>query len=387
MISASNIFADSYTFSSQIYSVSSGYGDFGFGYFPVATSFGYGKGNITLNKNLKHKAYASVGSSFSLGNRWINSRYDYDTGRPQWILKNYEQKNFKNIGGEYFAPQAYVSASISQGFGENPFNEGQALTSLSLSANVNYQMAYESLSRSNSGSSFTFVDDKGALKAPYGEYLNAFPWLSGDRKVFTNSFTVSSSWNLYKSTGRSAYDGLYFSFTGEFGPSWFGNTNQYGVMSDFYRLSAYIEEKLTLFNDRQNDGSNWLTIFLGHSNSIRYLGGDVIPENQIPSDRLRSAVSDSLWLEFQLPQFLVGDCFSYLQLCLNNNLYFGHVVNEGDQSTVAAELTSSIYAYYHLRLFGFIKFEYRFGFDLFSGIWMTHPGFSQWATVTFNVSL
>ena len=98
-------------------------------------------------------------------------------------------------------------------------------------------------------------------------------------------------------------------------------------------------------------------------------------------------MSDNIWLHFALPQFLVPACYSYIDLTLNNTYYFGHIVNEADQSTVAGELLSSFSAYYHLRLFGFVKFEYKVSYDFFRGI---KPLFSQWnnqATLTFSVTL
>ncbi len=384
-------FADSNTFPSAIYSVSPGY-DFSIEYFPVSTLFGYNNDEITLSPELTHQASVGLETGFYLSNPKIDPNYAYDTGRPRWILrkKEYENYNFKNEkeNRSYFAPEAYIEGYITQGFGQNPLNEEkEPLVKLRFLANTTYLMALESLDTSFSGKDFLFVDDNGNTVAPFGGYMNAFPWLSGDRKLFNNYFSFTSYWNINKTTGRGSYDGIYANLSCEFGPSWFFNTNQYGIMSDYYKLSAYLEEKLTLYNSRQKDGTNWFTVHVGHSNSYQYVGGDVVPMNKIPSDRFRNTVSDRLWLEFQFPQFLVGDCYSYLRFSLNNNLYFGHVVNEVDQSTKAAELISSLSAYYHVRIFGFIYFEYSFGFNLFSGIWGSHPGFYQMAAVTFNVSL
>ena len=76
-----------------------------------------------------------------------------------------------------------------------------------------------------------------------------------------------------------------------------------------------------------------------------------------------------------------------MEFSLYNTYYFGHVVNEVDQSTFAGEYASYFSAYYHLRLFGFVKFEYDLSYNFFRGIW---PSFSSWnnkATLTFSVTL
>ena len=132
---------------------------------------------------------------------------------------------------------------------------------------------------------------------------------------------------------------------------------------------------------------NWANMYIAHSNSASYVGGDVVPEYKIPSARLRGNFSDQIWLTLTGPQFVAGDCYSYIKLTLKNNINFGHVVNEVSNSTVATELESYVGAYFHLRLFGFIRFDYECWYEFNMGLWADAPGWKQNASVNFYVSV
>lgn len=387
VITVTAVSADSATFDTMINTVTPGYGEIGYGLFPVATCFQYDKDNLTLIKDYKHKANVSLESQFYLENTSMDYTYAYDTGRPKWYLTKKEQENYKYKSGEYFNPNAYIDFYLAQPYGTNPISKGGSLGTLYIGLNTHFSLGLESLGTSSTGKGFLFVDDKGNTVTPFDSYVSAFPWLSGKRQVLTNYLYLESSFNFNESTGRDAYDGAYASVSFEFGPSWLANTNSSGVMSNYWRASAYLEEKITLFNIRQDNDWNWFTGYFGHSNSFSYTGGDIIPQYKITSDRLRAYVSDRIWLHFAFPQFLVPDCYSYMEFSLYNTYYFGHVVNEVDQSTFAGEYASYFSAYYHLRLFGFVKFEYDLSYNFFRGIW---PSFSSWnnkATLTFSVTL
>lgn len=387
VITVNVVFADSYTFETMINTVTAGYGGMGFGLFPVGTCFEYDKYDLELIKGYKHKATVSLESQFYLGNTAIDGDYAYDSGRPKWYLTEAEQKNYNYKNETYFNPHSYINLFLAQPYGTNPVSKESSLGTLSVGLNTHYSLGLEQLGASFDGKSFTFVDTSGNTEKPFDSYVQAFPWLSPKRQVLTSYLFLKSTFNFYKDTGRDAYDGAYGSISFEAGPSWLANTNGSGVQSNYWRVNAYLEEKITLFNIRQENDWNWFTGFIGHSNSFSYTGGNVIPQYKITHDRLRASVSDNIWLHFALPQFLVPDCYSYIDLTLNNTYYFGHIVNEADQSTVAGELLSSFSAYYHLRLFGFVKFEYKVSYDFFRGI---KPLFSQWnnqATLTFSVTL
>ncbi|MGN0906109.1 MAG: hypothetical protein ACI4NM_03085, partial [Bullifex sp.] len=235
-----------------------------------------------------------------------------------------------------------------------------------------------------------FVNPDGTPKAPFGpsSTFSTMPWLQGNRKYFTNYLELTTYWYMNKWTGTDAYDGLYGQATVEYGPSWLANTiSPKGINSDYWKASAYLEEKLTLFSVKQDDGKNWATMYVGHSNGLSYIGGTVVPDNKLPGDRLRYSAHDSIWLHFAGPQFIAGDCYTYIELRLTNNIYWGSVVNETPQKTNAIELQSDVYGVFHLRLFGFIRFDYSLGYCFNRGIYAADPYWWQSAELRFYVSV
>ena len=100
----------------------------------------------------------------------------------------------------------------------------------------------------------------------------------------------------------------------EMGPSWLGNSVfPDAVTSDFYKLSWSMTEYLTLFVVEQDNGWNWINAMLGHSNTLGYTFGDVIPEHRLQTDRLRGYFTDSVWIKITGPQFIATDCYPYFQ--------------------------------------------------------------------------
>ena len=200
---------------------------------------------------------------------------------------------------------------------------------------------------------------------------------------------LSSYWYFRRSTsGTSTYEGLYMDLSFEIGPWWLGN-NIFPdtVTSDFYRAYFSATQYMDVFSIRQENGWNWLNLMLGHSNTVSYTWGDVIPEHRIQRDRLRGQVSDSLYLRFTGPQFIASDCYPYFQVSLNNNIYFGGVQNDITGSISGVELVSSVSFEIHLRLFGFIHVNYRFGYDFIKGFEPEGPSWWQNAQLGFYVSL
>lgn len=388
IIFAYNIYADSFTFSSQINGISTGYSGFGFGLFPFTTSFSYYKSDLELIPSYRHKAELYFSSNFNFSNPYIDSNYVYDTGHPRWNMTRKEAQGHAFLSGVYLNPSSYIDVYLSQEFGTNPVSNTDSLFSLTIGNIVYYNKALEGFNKSFGNMDYTFVDGDGNPKPPFdGRYINAFPWLSGDREIYNYVYYSSLNFNFHEKTGMDAYDGLRLGFYFEAGPSWYLNVNDSGLMSDYWYFSTYLEERLTLYYEKQSNDWNWLTIYIGHRNNYSYVGGDVVPKNRIPSNRLRASLSDRLYLHFGFAQFLVADSYSYFDLSLSNTLNFGRVVNERDQSSEAYELVSSIGGYYHLRLFGFMIFEYSINYRLFGGIWDYLPGWSHQATVTFKVTI
>lgn len=384
------VFADSPTFSTQINSVSNGYGDFGWGLFPVATTFGY-KDYFHLFKNYKHEALVYLGTGFWLSDIWIDSSYDYVTGTPSWIKKPYERSEMRFLGGRYFSPTAEVYAYLQQPIGTNPVSKSGSLVDLRFGINTSVRYAMEALACSYSGTGFLFVDNNGDSKSPYGpgSFISAYPWLSDSRINWVNYFYLNSYWNFRKWKAHNAYDGAYMEICLTAGPKWFFNYMQGTriVLSDFQRFYFYLEETFTLLETKQENGWNWLNFVMGHSNSFSYIDGEAVPQNWIPGYRLRGSASDRLWLRINGPQFLTSDCYTYAELAINNNLYFGHVVYESSNDSNPLSYNSSFSLYLHLRMFGFIKFEYSAGFNFSTGISGGYPSWYQGGQVTFSVTL
>ena len=125
---------------------------------------------------------------------------------------------------------------------------------------------------------------------------------------------------------------------------------------------------------------------LGHSNSASYIGGDIVPFNRMPTDHLRGYLSDRLWLTFSGPQFLTSDCYTYISLILTNSLYYGTLVNTTSDLS-AFEFKSDVSIVFHLRLFGFIRFEYVCRYVFMLGFSAENPRWEQGAALSFYISL
>lgn len=382
-------FSDSLTLGTEINSVSYGVSNFGFGLFPIGTNFGYNT-SFVLVPSLTHKASFDIEFQFDVSSPSL-SRYDYRTGQPWWS-DGYTDDH--EIGRNYFRIGSQFSTYIQQGFGINPVSGSGSMVNVRLAWFSRFTNASEPLSLSSDGPSNPVF-----TQPPFStnEHLQAYPWLQGDGRAWNNHLTLGTYWYFRKGTvGPSTYDGLYFDVIFELGPWWLGNSIlPDNVTSDFYKLSASASEYLTIFAVEQDNGWNWLNLMLGHSNSLGYTWGDVVPEHRIQTDRLRGYFTDSVYLRFTGPQFIASDCYPYFQVSLNNNLYFGGVQNDITGELWGLELRSSASFEVHLRLFGFIHVNYRFGYNFArgygdfdsSGNISTRPGWWQNAQVSFYVSL
>lgn len=395
------IWADSFSFYTAINSISNGLNGFGMGLFPLGTNYSFER-YFKAIKSYKYDMKLYSKFEFSFTSNTVPGWYSYSDGTPRWGLTNKEYSERSNefieeyIWGwyntkTYFNPRTYIYTYLQQGLGENPVGGGP-LVYLRAAWNTRYSMALEYNGNFNTLSDYTvFINKAGQSNSPFGSgtTLPGYPWLQDNHLAWNNHIELSAFWYLYKDiSNNDTRNGVYAETTFEFGPSWLGNTiSPKGVSSNFWRFYGYLEERLVLFSKKQDDGKNWASMYVGHYNAASYTGGDVVPEHMIPSDRLRGRFSDRIWLMFTGPQFVAGDCYSYIELALNNNLYFGHVVNETSNSTTAVELQSSVSAYFHLRLFGFIRFDYSCGYNFNRGLWTYNPGWYQGAQVSFYVSV
>ena len=375
-----SVFADSFTLSTAINGVSGGPDGFGWGLFPLGTSFEYNT-SFPLSETLPYEASLEIESSFSISEVTLDDtvNYDWKTGEPWWHNGNLENK----ITGKYFRPVATMYFELTQGFGVNPVQGSGEMFNVALGFYTRYAIARERL---NLGSGTPFFS---APVFTSGDDIPAYPWLYGSRNLWNNHMVLSSSWYFRKRTAPADnYDGLTFSLSLEWGPSWLGNSVfPDTVTSDYFKASGSATEYLTIFTITQDNGWNWLTLMLSHSNSAGYTWGDVIPEHKIQTDRLRGYLTDTIALRLTGPQFLAGDCYPYFEVKLNNNFYFGGVQNDITKSIRGWEFRSSVSGEVHLRLFGFIHVNYTFGYNFIKGFESASPNWWQSAQLGFYVSL
>lgn len=374
-------FADSLSLKTEINGVSTGISGFGFDLFPTNTTFSYFKDDIDLGEAFQHDAIFHMQMEFRLGHSSI-SGYDYRTGYPWWADGGAQN----TIDKDYFRLYSQIDMYFEQGFGTN-FVAGEGpLMYLNVRWITRFASASEPLSLSQNGpANPTFTNP------PFSndERLPAYPWLEGDRNSWNNIVSLGASWSFRRSSTRTSnYEGALLTANLEFGPSWLGNDIfPDTVTSDFIKASMSLEEYITVFVISQDNGWNWLNLVVGHSNTLGYTWGDVIPEHRLQTDRLRGYFSDSLWLRFTGPQFIATDCYPYLQLSLDNSLLFGGVQNEVSRDVHGVELRSGVSVEIHLRLFGFIHVRYRFGYDFIRGFDTVAPGWWQNGELGFYVSL
>lgn len=387
-------YADSESLNTEITTVSFGPHNFGFGLTPAGTDFMFYK-YFSISDKLQHQAYFKAQLVFSFPNNSSFGGFDYETGTPDWSLKYSDVSESKNfISGYYFNPQAFTFLYFRQGFGINPVSSTEPLIYLGIGLNSRYSIALESLdvSRGTREPAFMTKTDDGTweYKAPFGpgSTIQAYPWLQDNRQTLSNYLYFYFELPLYRSKGFKIYDGVEIYGSFEYGPSWLANSISMSTpTSDFYNLSLTATEYLALFSEKQENGWNWLSIELVHSNTFRRTAGEIVPYHKIPTDRLENSFTDSLYLKVYGPQFIAYDCYTDISVGLYNNCYFGNIVNENPKTTRAMEWTGSISCSLHTSLFGFMHLSYGFGYNFMRGIKASYPGFWQNAEVRFYISL
>lgn len=378
----------------------SGYPGFGLGLAPVSTNFQYVRSDVDLFKGAAFRSkfyfYVSYGfSNFTDGGR------EWDTGRPYWDVTYYDvgtingQSGYDKFNtGEAFRQYGLFEFWFGQPFIQNPVegSEYANLFEIRFGINMRYSAITESLNLGNGGMP-TFVDLNGNPRgifaiADVDNPIIAFPWLNGNRRNLVNYLYATLYFYPYREVREDVQDGVYGSLTFEYGPKWLLNNispNGY-VSSDFYRINAYLEEKLVLYDERQSNNWNWISIYFGHSNSFNYVDGDVVPDHKTPGFYLSGQLSDRFWFHIMGPNFIAPDCYSYIELSMYNDFYFGHAVNTTQRYEGFAH-NGSFGLSLHLRLFGFIRFEYNCSYAFAQGLNAGYPAWSQGATLNFYISL
>ena len=403
LLSMSLCFAEEYsepiTLKTEINGVS-GYPGFGLGLFPASTSFQYLRSDIKLFEDAPFDSKLYFYITYGFSNVNDNGR-EWDTGRPSYLLTQYERKRINSDAlydkftvGNAFRQHGAIELWFGQPFIENPVKESEyrQLFEFRFGINIRYTATTESLSL-GAGGSPTFVDLDGKPKGIFAHAsqerpIIAYPWLNGDRRVLSAYLFSTLYFYPYREIRAGIQDGVYGYLTVEYSPRWLlNNISPKGyVTSDYYRINAYLEEKLVLFDDRQSNGWNWLAIYFGHSNTVNHIEGKVVPYYKIPSNYLSTQISDRLWLHFMGPNFITSDCYSYLELALNNSISFGETVNSSEPFD-AVSYSGSFSLTLHLRLFNFIRFTYDCSYTFAQGINSSYPRWNQGAIINFSVSI
>lgn len=385
------LFSDSFTFDTGIYGISFGPNNFGMNLFPAGTHFGYYH-YFVMYDEAKYYARVNVDTEFRFETAYIPGLYNAETGVPIYLLKEGDVSLEEYISGAYFNPNAYINFYLEQPFGFKLGGDNDWVFILRGGFRTRYYMALENLNVGILGDvdSLLFVDPTGSSLYPFGKdsYVRAYPWLSGNRDTWNTYLYLYTYFDFREKRALEAYDGLYAEIMAEYGPFWLmNNITPKFTTSDFYRFRGYLEESLTLYALEQENGFNWINVQLIHSNRVEHIGGSVIPQELIPTDRLSTSVNDRLSLRFTGPQFIASDCYATVELSLDNNVYFGRVVNQSSKGEFIWEAQSKVRLYFLLKLFGFIRLDYTIEYKFFNGIWPSYPAFSQDASVRFYVSI
>ena len=374
----------------QINAVSFGPQEIGFGLAPTGADFSYFN-NFILTDKLTFPAYFSTRMAFVWADNSFFGGYDYETGRPTWIDKYSDVKDWsKYISGYYFNPTSLAQIHIGQSFGINPIEKSGPLATVALTLNSRFEMALEPLDVHKGLQPPTFINpQENTFIHPFNEkHIQAYPWLQDNRTTLSNDVALSLRFDLTKSRGYRVRDGIDFYTAVGWGPKWFGNTiSMENPTTDFYHLDFTTSQYLTLYSKEQPNGFNWLSIMLLHTSSITRTAGNIVPSHKLPSDRLENTYIDITTLAIYGPQFIAADCFTEIQLSYTTQCSFGHVVNENPRLTEAYEWTSYLSMLYHMKLFGFMHFSYYAVFNYMTGIHATIPQFSHKAQVAFYISL
>lgn len=393
---SASAFSDSFTFDTGIYGITFGPNDFGMNLFPAGTHFGYYH-DFQMYKGASYKARLRLDVEFILGNAYLDGLYNDLTGEPKYLhrVSDIDKEDYYTEGS-YFNPNAYLNIYLDQPF-DIPWGDDWSWTfDVRFGLRTRYYMALENLNAAiyglgdESPAKLLFVDKEGKDIPPFGpdSYIQAYPWLSGNRNTWNSYLFLYTYYDWRTPRGFEAYDGFYAELSVEYGPFWLlNNITPSFATSDFYKFTGYLEERWTLYSLEQDNGWNWVNIQLIHTNEASYTGGDVVPEAFLPTDRLSASFNDRIALMVIGPQFLVSDCYPYAELSLDNSVYFGSVVNDKTNSGFVWEVQSYAELELHLKLFGFIQLEYSVQYKFFSGIWPDYPQFSQDAAVKFYISI
>ena len=267
---------------------------------------------FTVSKNARlqilgegdDKASLNFSMSYGLSQTGDYFYYDRETGVPvdSWLNNGAEHSASYYY---YYNPTGTLSLSLSQKLDDWTY-------SVSLSSrysNPQEGLDYSSNQKGTQDLTFSVFDltaNKWTQKYTTKDSVYAYPWLYGNRTNLNNWLSLSASRYIYTFTNL---DSFYMSLSFEAGPKWMLNTvsNDGITLSDYYRISAYSSQSMTLKDETQSISLRWLRISLSHSNSLSYTFGSIVPQNKLNTYRLGGSLSDLVTLSFAGPQMFSSD--------------------------------------------------------------------------------
>ncbi len=309
------------------------------------------------------KASLNFSMSYGLSQTGDYFYYDRETGVPvnSWLNNGAEHTSSYYY---YYNPTGTLSLSLSQKLDDWTY---------SVSLSSRYSNPQEGLGYSSQAgaqeltfSAYDSEADRWTQKYTTKDSVYAYPWLYGNRTNLNNWFSLSASRYIYTFTNL---DSFYMSLSFEAGPKWMLNTvsNDGITLSDYYRISAYSSQSMTLRDEKQSISLRWLRISLSHSDSLSYTFGSIVPQNKLNTYRLGGSLSDSVTLSFAGPQMFSSDTTLSMSLNYSNTLYFGHFENVKDSLIFGMAYASTLSCAFNVTLFGIVTFNYHIDYYFADG--------------------
>lgn len=309
------------------------------------------------------KASLNFSMSYGLSQTGDNFNYDRETGVPvnSWLNNGAAHTSSDYY---YFNPTGTLSLSLSQKLDDWTY-------SVSLSSrysNPQEGLGYSSQAGAQDLTFSVYDSEAGRWTKKYTtkDSVYAYPWLYGKRTNLNNWLSLSASRYIYTFTNL---DSFYISLSFEAGPKWMLNTvsNDGITLSDYYRISAYSSQSMTLRDEKQSISLRWLRISLSHSDSLSYTFGSIVPQNKLNTYRLGGSLSDSVTLSFAGPQMFSSDTTLSMSLNYSNTLYFGHFENVKDSLIFGMAYASTLSCAFNVTLFGIVTFNYHIDYYFADG--------------------
>ena len=285
-------------------------------------------------------------------------QFDRETGVPFNGWLNNGETYSGDSGATYYNPTGTLSLSLSQKLDDWTYSVSISSRYTNPQEGLGYSSEKKQGTQDLTFSKYDSETNKWTQKYTTKDSVYAYPWLYGNRTNLNNWLSLSAARYIYTFTNL---DSFYMSLSFEAGPKWMLNTvsNDGITLSDYYRISAYSSQSMTLKDETQSISLRWLRISLSHSNSLSYTFGSIVPQNKLNTYRLGGSLSDSVTLSFAGPQMFSSDTTLSMSLNYSNTLYFGHFENVKDSLIFGMAYASTLSCNFNVTLFGLVTFNYN----------------------------